>query len=72
MTHVRELTFTLYKSSHIKGRIIAGHQWLMPIIPATWEVEIRRIVVPRQPRQKGSRTPSEITKIGYGLSSQLC
>jgi hypothetical protein len=24
---------------------VAGHQWLMPIILATWEAEIRRILV---------------------------
>jgi hypothetical protein len=27
-------------------------QWLMPIIPATWEVEFRRITVQGQPTQK--------------------
>jgi hypothetical protein len=26
-------------------------QWLKPVIPATWEVEIERLVVPKQPRQ---------------------
>jgi hypothetical protein len=25
--------------------LVAGHQWLMPVIPATQEAEIRRIVV---------------------------
>jgi hypothetical protein len=29
----------------------AGHQWLTPIIVASWEAEIRRIVVRSQPRQ---------------------
>jgi hypothetical protein len=28
-------------------------QWLMPTIPATWEVEIWRIMVQGQPEQKG-------------------
>jgi hypothetical protein len=25
--------------------IVAGHQWLTPVILATWEAEIRRIMV---------------------------
>jgi hypothetical protein len=29
----------------------AGHWWLMPVIPATQEAEIRRIVFQSQPRQ---------------------
>jgi hypothetical protein len=34
-----------------KKPIRAGHQWLTPIIPATQEAEIRRIVVQSQPGQ---------------------
>jgi hypothetical protein len=30
----------------------------MPVIPATWEAEIKRIVVSRKPRQKSSQDPS--------------
>jgi hypothetical protein len=29
----------------MKTRSEAKHQWLMPVILATWEAEIRRIVV---------------------------
>jgi hypothetical protein len=32
-------------------KILAGHQWLMPIILATQETEIKRIMVRSQPRQ---------------------
>jgi hypothetical protein len=31
--------------------ILTGHQWLMPIILATWEAEIRRITVQGQSRK---------------------
>jgi hypothetical protein len=30
----------------------AGHQWLMTITVATWEAEIRRIIVRGQPKQQ--------------------
>jgi hypothetical protein len=33
------------------------HQWLMLIIPATWEAEIRRILVQGQPMQMVYKTP---------------
>jgi hypothetical protein len=49
--------------------------WLIPIISVIWKVEIRRIEVQGQPRQKVLKTPSQPIKAGHGgthLSSQLC
>jgi hypothetical protein len=40
-----------------KSQKEAGHQWFMPIILATQEAEIRRIVVPSQARQIGLWDP---------------
>jgi hypothetical protein len=44
---------------HIKVRLrgtgFAGHQWLMPVILATQEVAIRRIVVPSHPWANSSQ-----------------
>jgi hypothetical protein len=34
---------------HFKLNLLARHQWLMSVILATQEAEIRRIVVQRQP-----------------------
>jgi hypothetical protein len=36
----------------------------MPVIPTTWQVEIRRIEVLSQPRQKVIKTP-HLNKLGY-------
>jgi hypothetical protein len=41
----------------LKGRL-AGHWWLAPIILATQEAEIRRIVAQSQPRQIVHKTLS--------------
>jgi hypothetical protein len=40
----------------IRKKIITGSLWLMPVIPATQEAEIRRIEVQIQPGQIDSET----------------
>jgi hypothetical protein len=47
---------------HTKIHCIAGHQWLMPLILATWGAEVRRIVVWGQPSQAHS-SQDPISKI---------
>jgi hypothetical protein len=42
--------------SHTKEWIGGWAQWLSPVIPAIWKVEIRRIVVQGQPGQKTHKT----------------
>jgi hypothetical protein len=39
-------------------------QWLVSLIASTWEVEIRRIMVQGQTRQKVWETPSQQNKPG--------
>jgi hypothetical protein len=43
----------------------ARHQWLIPIILATWEVAIRRIVVRSQPRQIVQGTLSGLAPVAH-------
>jgi hypothetical protein len=43
-----------------KKRLLAGYQWLTPIILATWETEIRRTEVRGQPRQTVFKNPPSL------------
>jgi hypothetical protein len=61
MTH--GLTHTHYSTQtrqlHLNPkRFLAGHRWLTPVILATQEADIRRIVVQSQPRQTVQETLS--------------
>jgi hypothetical protein len=46
-------------SPRIKANRSARHWWLTPVILATWETEVRRIVVRGQPRQIVHKTISQ-------------
>jgi hypothetical protein len=48
----------------VKNEVIAGCQWLTPVILATQKAEIRRIMIQSQPRQivheiLSQKTPSQ-------------
>jgi hypothetical protein len=47
---------------YIRNTFLAGHQWLMPIILATQEAKIRRIVVQSQLKQIVHKTLSRKKK----------
>jgi hypothetical protein len=68
--HLKYLCISCHKKLLAWGQA----QWLMTIIPATWEVEAKRITVRGQTRQKVSKTPSQPIAGcgGVYLSSQLC
>jgi hypothetical protein len=60
--------------SLINIHTVARHWWLTPVILATQEAEIRRIVVQSQPRKIVLRDPilkKPITKKGWGLVEWL-
>jgi hypothetical protein len=47
------------KKEKNKPLIAVWPQCLTPVIPATWEAEIGKIIVQDQPRQKVSESPSQ-------------
>jgi hypothetical protein len=48
--------------------MISGYWWLIPVILGTWEAKIGRIVVPGQPGQIVSKTPSPKAKWTGGMA----
>jgi hypothetical protein len=63
---------TLTERSHLKIVQPGAGGWLMPAIPATWEAEIRRIMVQGQPGQTAFARPYlEITQHEKGVKEWL-
>jgi hypothetical protein len=60
---------------NFKGRKIWSRTWwLMPVIPAAWEAEVKGIAIQGQPRQKVHETSSQLINVecmSTHLSSQL-
>jgi hypothetical protein len=54
-----ELKTQHHKKKKRRLTVKARHQWLTPAILATWEAEIRRIMVQSQPRQIVPETLSQ-------------
>jgi hypothetical protein len=46
------------KKTHLKSKLKVGCWWLVPIILATWETEVRRMEVQDQARQIVHETSS--------------
>jgi hypothetical protein len=61
--YFEDVHFIVYYLYLSKKKVVLGRcQWLTPIILATWEDEIWRIMVRGQPRQKVLKNPiSKIT-----------
>jgi hypothetical protein len=49
--------------------MLAGHQWLVPGILATWEAEVRRLTVWGQPGQIVHETPMQSTSMDWRYGS---
>jgi hypothetical protein len=60
MLDLAEKDFKIAIINMIKGQA----QWLIPVIPATREAEIRRITVQGQPRQKVSNIVMSTNNLG--------
>jgi hypothetical protein len=54
-------------NSFLEVSPFARHQWHTPTILASWEVELRRILVREQPRQKVHETLSQQWYMPWGL-----
>jgi hypothetical protein len=62
--------FTVFKT--VKTKNTAGCQWLMPIILATWEASIKKIVVRGQAKKKHLQDPWQCKKARYDDEHLSC
>jgi hypothetical protein len=60
------LSYSISKSCSfcLKTHVEVGHWWFRPIIPASWEIAIKRITDPGQPKQKEPISKTLNTKKG--------
>jgi hypothetical protein len=55
----------------VKNAKIRQSQWLVPVIPATWEAEIRKITTGGQSKQKVSKATSQQTSQAWWYTSVI-
>jgi hypothetical protein len=58
---IRRKSFLFVGIIFYKVKFMKEHLWLTPVVLATQKAEIRRLKVRNQPRQKGSKIPSQRT-----------
>jgi hypothetical protein len=63
-THMYTHTYSWGGLNSPIKRQIGWEQWLMPVIPATQETEIKKPLVPGHPEKKISKTSISTKKLG--------